>query len=121
MSCCLFRRGGEPERRRSGSYVTWRLIEGGSLSASRLDGLLLTGHASALARTTVRRDASSGLNLGRGQRDEAIDRFPSPVAPFFQVGRVLRVMDRPRQLEGPVRGDDERRVVGHELDLGKRS
>ena len=41
--------------------------------------------------------------------------------PFVQVGWVLGVMDGPRQLVGPVRGDDERRIAGHELDLGKRS
>ena len=63
------------------SYVPLQLTVGGSRTLGRAAEVLLAGHATALKRTAVRRDASGGLNLGHGQ-----------------VGWVLGIMDRPRQL-----------------------
>ena len=74
---------GEPDLRRSGSHVLWRLIEGRPRALDPVAEVPLAGHANALVRMAVRRDASGGLNLGCGQRDEVVDGFPWPARSFL--------------------------------------
>jgi hypothetical protein len=69
----------------------------------------------------VKADGSGGLNFGCGQRNEAVQSFLGLDASFVQVHPILGVVNRARQLECLVRGNNERLITRNELDLGKSS
>ena len=79
----------------------------------------MTGETAGNLVRTIVRAKSSRLNVGCSQGDEAVHGFHGSIFSFFQVSFIPGAVNRARQLERLVCGNNECLTAGNELDSGE--